>query len=89
MEHNTKPCHFGVSDADHSFFLECISTDGFSDEQKAQRNTNHLFYDILDEMQCPNFYFRLKRVLFKGKKTPAFSKVSKELQKLLDLINPG
>lgn len=88
MYHTTKRCDFGVKDAGRFFYLECISTDGYSEEERGRRNTENLFYDLLGAMDCPNFYLQLRHVSFSGKRTPAFSKVRQELQALIDQIDP-
>lgn len=88
MSHTSKRCDFGVSNAKHFFYLECINTDGYSEDDRGRRNTENLFYDLLDAMDCPNFYLQLQHVSFSGKRTPAFSKVRQELQALIDQIDP-
>jgi hypothetical protein len=88
MSHTTKRCDFKATDINGDFFLECITTNGLSYEEEGRKNTEHLFYDFINEMNCPGFYLKLVEVNFKGAGYPAFKKIRQYLEQEINAIDP-
>jgi hypothetical protein len=63
LAHTSKKCDFEVRGKGRLFYLECISTNGLSDAEKARMNTENYFYDFFNELDLPGFYIRIAELV--------------------------
>lgn len=88
LAHTSKKCDFEVRGTGQLFYLECISTSGLSDAEKARKNTENYFYDFFNELDLPGFYIRIAELEFKDASYPAFKKIRNYLSTQINAIDP-
>ncbi len=88
LPHTSKRCDFQVTGLNKQFYLECISTNGLSDTERARKNTENYFYDFFNQLNLPGFYIKIAKLEFKDTSYSAFKKIRDYLNVQINAIDP-